>query len=324
MSSISLPIAIVGGSGKGQLKVEGTVLVYSRKTWFFESTLLIPVESARMSEHPRFHKDLSILAFLIPVITIVLAVALVLCTRVANIEGLNREVLIVVSATAIFVIVLLELWLLFGYLMSFLFTKNSICLTFGDGNMQIEFWKTKKVARLMDSFEKVIREKQTRIQESTLKPSTEVFEIYNVNHIRSSILLSCFLCIPSLSLHVPVLLFLGLIPIGWHVFKSLRLLKHPKEYRKAVRRYRRKDWDGAILHLKSLLERAPEYVPAKLLLIEIYVRAERFNEALQMAGNIPDEYLDDSNALYLEIWRWKRVHLRRKEPMSDVEDQHCL
>ena len=178
MSSISLPIAIVGGSGKGQLKVEGTVLVYSRKTWFFESTLLIPVESARMSEHPRFHKDLSILAFLIPVITIVLAVALVLCTRVANIEGLNREVLIVVSATAIFVIVLLELWLLFGYLMSFLFTKNSICLTFGDGNMQIEFWKTKKVARLMDSFEKVIREKQTRIQESTLKPSTEVFEIY--------------------------------------------------------------------------------------------------------------------------------------------------
>ena len=162
MSSASLPIAIVGGSGRGQLRVEGSVLVYIRKTWAFESTLLIPIESVRMSEYPRFHKDLSVLAFLIPVITI--ALVLVLGAVVSNEKGLTREELIVVFATAIFVIVLLELWLLLGWLMSFLFTKNSICLTFGDGNIQIEFWKTRKVARLIDTFKEAIRERQTRIQ----------------------------------------------------------------------------------------------------------------------------------------------------------------
>jgi hypothetical protein len=258
------------------------------------------------------HRELSKLAYIIPVITILLALAVFIAVPEG---GEAREILIVVFATMIFVIVLLELVLLLGYVISFLFTRNSICLTYGDGSLVIEFWKTRKVSRLIGDFEKGIRERQDHIQESEINPLTRVFEIRNVYYIRRLILLSSSFCAPAVLLQMPVLLVLGLIPIAWYIFTTIRLMGHPKEYRKAIQRYRRKDWNGAIFHLKSLLVQSPDYISAKFFLIEIYLREERFDEALEMVGSIPDEYLFDSNALYLEIWSWKRIHIRRKEPM---------
>ena len=73
MSLMSLPISVVGGVGRNYLKLEGTVLLYIQKTWFFELSLLIPIESVRISERPRLRKEMSTLALLIPVISILLA-----------------------------------------------------------------------------------------------------------------------------------------------------------------------------------------------------------------------------------------------------------
>jgi len=95
----------------------------------------------------------------------------------------------------------------------------------------------------------------------------------------------------------------------------------PKEFRQAVARFRRKDWEGAINHLKSLLERLPDYVPATLFLVETYVRAQMFDEALIAADQIPKEYMDDTNAIHLGIWKWKRIHIRRKELTMGVDEQ---
>jgi hypothetical protein len=72
MSSTELPIKRIGGSGRANLKLEGTVLIYNEKHWCYETTLLIPVETIETSECSRFYKDLVILAIVVPVIAILL------------------------------------------------------------------------------------------------------------------------------------------------------------------------------------------------------------------------------------------------------------
>jgi len=317
MNSTFLTVRSVGGSGRSGLKLEGTLLIYRRKNWCFESTLLIPVESVRISEHPRFYRDMAVLAVVIPLVTVVLAVSASVYAFYKR--GMDEGALIIIIATAMLVTLLLEAGLLFSLLTNFLFTKKSLCLTAGSGDIHIEFWKTRKITKRWDDFEHQIKEKQSQVQESFVRPSEEVFEIRHVNRIRRLFLISCAFCAPSVLFNKPVLLVLGLVPIGWYFWKATLLMGRPKEFRKAVARFRRRDWEGAINHLKSLLERLPEYVPAMLFLVETYVRAEMFDDALNLADRIPKEYLDDGNKIQLEIWKWKRIHMRRRELTEEVD-----
>ena len=310
MGSTFLPIKRIDGSGRSCLKLEGTLLIYNHKDWCFDSTLLIPVESVQISEHSRFYRDMAILAVVLPLIMIIITVLLSVYALYEG--GIDKESLIILIATSVLVTLLLELGLLFALLTNFLFTKKSVCLTAGRGDIHIEFWKTRKISKQIEDFERRIEEKQAQVQESFVCPSKEVFEICHVNRIRRLFLISCAFCAPAVLFNKPVLLVLGLLPIGWYFWKATWLMSRPKEFRKAVARFRRKDWEGAINHLKSLLEHLPEYVPAMLFLVETYVRAEMFDDALVAADQIPKEYLNDNNAIHLEIWKWKRIHMRRR------------
>ena len=317
MASKFLTVRNVGESGRSDLKLEGTILVCRHKNWCLESTLLIPVESVRMSEHPRFYWDMVVLAVVVPLITIVFGVsASVYCFYK---EGMDNRALIIIFATAMLVTLLLELGLLFALLTNFLFTKKSVCITAGRGDIYIEFWKTRKITKRLDDLERQIKEKQALLQESLVNHSEEVFEILQVNRISRLFIISCAFCIPAIFFQKPVLLVLGLLPIGWYFWKATWLMSRPKEFRKAVARFRHKDWEGAISHLKSLLERFPDYVPAMLFLVETYIRAEMFDEGLSIADQIPKEYLDDGSEIQLEIWKWKRIHMRRKELTEEAD-----
>ena len=302
------------------MKLEGTVLIYYEKHWCYETTLLIPVETIEMSECSRFYRDLVILSIVVPIIAIIFSI--VLYFFVLKGEDELEGTLTILFGTTLLVIILLELGLLVGLLMNFLFTKQTICLTTGRSGVEIEFWKERKTAQRIDDFLGQIKKQQALVEETQARHSEDVFEISDVNQIRRLIPISCLLCMPSLIIKNSFLLLLALIPTALYIWNNvIKLRRHPKEFRQAIASYKRKDWQGAIDHLKNLLEHLPEYIPAMFMLVETYVRAEQFDKAIDITTQIPEKYLDESNTLHLQIWKLKRVHLRRREHNLRTDEQ---
>jgi tetratricopeptide (TPR) repeat protein len=159
-----------------------------------------------------------------------------------------------------------------------------------------------------------IKEQQALVKETQTHHSEDIYEISDVNQMRRLIPISYLFCLPAVILQKPFLLLLALIPMALYIWNNvIKLRQHPKEFRQALASYQRKDWETAIEHLKKLLEYSPEYIPAMFMLAETYVRAEQFDKAISITAQIPEEYLDERNSLHLKIWKFKRVHLRRKE-----------
>jgi tetratricopeptide (TPR) repeat protein len=299
--------------------LEGTIVVINQKFWCVESTFLIPVEAIQISERNYFRRHLKILSILIPVITSLLGLVAYLSVPVEKWE--NGDWILMVAAVLLLVIVL-ELVLLCALLLQFLFTQKTICLTNEKSDFKIEFWKTKRASRQIDNFLKQLKEAQARVSDSAVRPSEEVFEIKDVNHVRRLIPLTLLFCLPSLMLELPALLVLASLPTAWYLYHHwFRLLQHPKLFRQAICAYRRRNWQRALDLLKILLQDYPDYLPGLLLLAEVLVRLERFDEALRVAATIPQEYLNEKSVMYSEIWKWKRISLRRIETKTqNLED----
>ncbi len=312
MPSIKLPIKTIGGSGRANLKLEGTVLIYNEKHWCYETTLLIPVETIETSECSRFYKDLAILALVVPII----ATAIGLFGYFYALRGKDElgGTLIILFGTIFLVTILLEIGLLFGLIMNFLFTKKTIRLTTTNNSVNIEFWKERKIAKRIDDLLQKVKEQQALLKETQAHNSEDIYEISDTNQRRRLIPISCLFCLPAVILKKPFLLLLALIPIVLYIWRNvIKLRQHPKEFRHAIVRYKHKDWQGTIEHLKNLLEYSPEYIPAMFMLAATYVRSEQFDEAINITAQIPEEYLDERNDLHTTIWKFKRINLRRKE-----------
>jgi tetratricopeptide (TPR) repeat protein len=312
MSSIRIPIKRVGGFGRAHLKLEGTVLIFNEKHWCYETTLLIPIETIETSELSRFYKDLVILAIAVPIIAI--TIGLFGYFFALRSEDELEGILIILFGTVLLVTILFEIGLLFGFIMNFLFTKKTICLTTNNNAVEIEFWKKRKTAKRIDDLLCQIKEQQALVKGNQVHQFEDVFEISDINQIPSLFLKSCFFCVPAVIIEKPFLLFLAIIPTVLYIWNNvIQLRRHPKQFRSALKSYRRKDWQKAIEHLKNLLEYSPEYIPAIFMLAETYVRDEQFDKAISLTSQIPEEYLDERNTLHTQIWKFKRVHLRRKE-----------
>ncbi len=302
------------------MKLEGTILIYNEKHWCYETTLLIPIETIEISERSRFYRDLAILAIAVPIIATIFGFFMYLF--VLRGEDELGGTLTILFWTALVVIILLEIGLLFGLLMNFLFTKKTICLTTSNSGVEIEFWKERKNVKRIDDLLQQIKVQQALIKETQTHHSQDVYEISDSNQIPRLLSISCFFCIPAVMLNKPLLLLLVLIPIALYIWRNvIKLRQHPKEFRQAFASYKRKDWQGTIEHLKNLLEYSPEYTPAMFMLAQTYIRSEQFDEAINITAQIPEEYLDERNDLHLYIWKLKRVHLRRKDNIRNDKQE---
>lgn len=307
MTSECLKIKRIGGSGRVFLKLEGTVLVCNQKNWVFESKLMIPVELIYISEQPRFYKDLLTLVVLIPLLPLLL-IAYMFFRGEVNFNE-TKEMLFPVIG----VIVLLEFGMLFALIFNFLFTKKTVCLWIIDTSTKIEFWKKRKNIKHINLFLDELKQKQQEVEDNIDCQPGHAFEIRNVNHFGRAICLCFVFCIPSLIFEKPILLFLGLIPIARYLYTSLALMKQPKELRQAIKNRRRKKWDKALELLLHLYEQRPEYTPAIYLIIDTYLCSEKYDEALSFISKVPEHCFQDINTLSLNIWKWKRIHMRRIE-----------
>jgi len=101
----------------------------------------------------------------------------------------------------------------------------------------------------------------------------------------------------------------------------MEFIRQPKEYRKALKSYFNKEWDQAINLLKNLRVKIPKYLPAHILLVNVYIRANRFDEALKVASGLPDEYIDVVQDIQTDTWLSKRIYERRKDNLKEVNEE---
>jgi hypothetical protein len=307
MSTEHIKIRRIGESGNAYLKLEGTVLLVNQKNWFSEFKLMIPIESIHISEHARFYKDLLTLVLLIPLLPFVVFMFMYLLGEI-TLNGIQENLNVIILVIAIF-----EFWMLFALVFNFLFTKKTVRLSIANPPIDIEFWKKRRDAKRIDFFLNQIKQKQLQFHDDSKNQPVKVFEISNTNPLGRLFGLWMLFCLPAVILQKYALLCLSLIPIAGYFYSSFKIMKQPNEFRQALKKIRHKKWDKAIELLKHLHEELPEYIPAIYLLIYTYIDAEKFDEALNFVDTVPENYFPDSNAIRLNLWKWKRINIRRIE-----------
>ena len=307
MTSESVKVKMIGGHGRSSLKLEGTVLILNQKHWVSESKLMIPIESIYVSEHPQFYKDLFIVALIILLLPLIMLSYMFFSGQV-SLKELKGDYIVIVGVIAI-----LEFFVLFALVFNFLFTKKTVRLAIPDSGFKIEFWKKRINTKRIDSFLEQLKQKQLQLENIGENKAGRVFEIRNAKPLGILFLRCILFCLPAVIFLKYKLLLLALIPIALYLNESLKIMKQPKEFRQALKYFRHKKWDEATNLLLHLHEQFPDYAPAMFLLLDTYIHAERFDDALTFSNKIPEEYLSDSNALNLHLWQWKRINMRRNE-----------
>jgi hypothetical protein len=311
MSLENIKIRRIGEKGNACLKLEGTVLIFNQKNRISESKLLIPIELINISEkNTRFYKDLLTVSLII----ILLPMGIIAFGSIwgnININEVAKDAFPLIG-----VIILLEFFMLFALIFNFLFTKKTVCLTIANSPIKIEFWKKRRDSKRIDLLLNQIRQKQNQFENNNNVEGqpVQVFGTRNVNPLGRLFGLWILFCLPAVIFQKYFLLYLSLIPIAGYFYSSFKVMKQPKEFRQALKNIRHKKWDKAIELLKHLHEHLPEYIPAIYLLIDTYIYAERFDEALSFVDTVPEKYFKDSNAVHLYLWKWKRINSRRVEP----------
>jgi len=307
-----LRIRPIGGPKRSCLELEGTVLIYNAKTWVRETSLWIPVELISISENIRFRASrliASLLSLLIPVLT-----GAILHGIFFDLADIDSEYRFGATIITILFIILLMGFVSFVVLLTrFFFRVKTICMTITPESSVIEFWKEKKNAREISDFVNQIRERQKSIHELFNYTAKHVAKFSDIRPIRRLICLIFLFSVPALIIEKFILLLLCVIPFAWFVYNLAQEKLRPKEYRQALRYYKKRRWQDAIYVLRELQGRLPQYMPGYLLLANVYVRTNEFDEAIRTASQLPDEYQDISQDLHNEIWKVKRLYQRRKE-----------
>ena len=307
MTSETLKIKRVGEHGRHFLRLEGTILIYNQKNWASESKLMIPIELIYISEHPRFYKNLLTIALIILVFPIIMIIITLFY------EGIKSSEVEELIFAAIGVTLLLELGLAIPLIFNFLFAKKTVRLSVADSGFFVEFWKIRTHIKRINSFIEKLQQKQQQLEEDIYHRPGKPFEIRKVNP-KVVLFFRCILfCLPSVIFQKLFFLPLALIPIAQYMRIWFQIIKQPKEFRLALNYFRRKQWDEAIELLMNLHKQYPDYAPAMFLLLDTYIHAERFDDALTFSNEIPQNYLRDSNALNLHLWQLKRMNMRRHD-----------
>lgn len=90
------------------------------------------------------------------------------------------------------------------------------------------------------------------------------------------------------------------------------LLKYPYKYRKALNCFENYNYNKALKLIKELIRQKPNYIPAKLLQIQLLMRIDFYYEANNVLKEIFFEIdLNEFEALQYDIWMRERIWRRK-------------
>lgn len=310
MSSIILPIKQVSGPKKSSLILEGTILIYNERRWASKGNLQIPVELISVSENSRFDGGRLIMALLCLVMPLLLVA---IFAGIMYSPGLDRE-----NTSSQFLPLFYGLPLIIGFIsfcimfIRFFFKQKTVMLTIAPTGTVIEFWQEPKLSGMIGEFLKQLKERQNEVVERIPFPAKQAVGASNEHPIRKLCILVFLFCLPALMTEIPQLLFLGLLPIARYFYTLLQRRAQPREYRQALASYERKRWEEAETTLRLLLKRIPDHASSLVLLTDICILNNRFDEALKFISRLSSEYEETTRNMQETIWRFKRIYERRK------------
>jgi hypothetical protein len=334
LESVYLPICKVDNVRHAYLGLEGTILLFGQRQAATDSELQIPVELVTISEVARFKGRrliAALLCLLLPIMLFGLAYGVVFGVRGTQDVEVTAGFVILTCA---FLCVLLVGLVVFSVLLVLFFCKvRTVRLSInpappersGDGSEAdsagpgrrpadntIEFYKHRKQAVEIDDFLAQIRQRQALVNESLAAPAKRPVGFTKEHSVMPKLAAFLWLSVlPAVITGKPSLLILPLGVLAWFAYQQVQYRRQPREYRQAVRSYLRGDLDGAIEALQGLRGRLADYIPAYFFLAEVFTRAGRFDEALDLAAILADDYPDVARQMQDDIWLFKRIHQRR-------------
>ena len=312
MEDIALRIHQTRTNDPSYISLEETVLIFEEKNNLIDIEKQIPIELITIFENKRFKGSRLIKAFLIPLVTILLFVLSHFALDPLKLpeESIYNNIFLIVGFSLFFLSMIVGLTYFIGF---FIRAKTVIFVISPEESSEesiIEFWKPKKDFYRIDELIDQIEQRLSSI-EIPLKHTAESYMPVSKHSYITEIICTLFLfSIPTLITENPYLFSLVLLPVIWFTYKGVQYVRQPKEYREAMSFYNRKDWDSSISLLKIFIEYHPEYLPAYTLLVDIYIRTKQFDDALETVADLPDEYYDLIENMYVCIWRCKRINER--------------
>jgi len=311
-----LTIHQINGVKNSYLSLEGTILIFHEEKGyrrFIQSDLQIPVELISVYEISRFRGGyliMSLLSLLVPLLTAGILYGIVFDAMKVDNESIYGGLFVVTM-----LIILLTGFIVFWvFLIKFFIKRKTVRLVIAPDGVIIEFWKEQKYLTKIDELLSQIAQRKALVEETLLQPAKKIVGFFEERSMLPKFFFLIYLfSLPAVITRKLSLTYLILLPIVWLLYHKIKFKRQPEEYRKALKSCYNKEWDEAINFLKNLQRRLPEYLPAYTLLANVYTRANRFDEALEVASQLPDEYIDLAQDIQTNVWLFKRIYERRKD-----------
>lgn len=310
--SEEIRIRPVSGPSKAWLKLQGSVLTYRQPSWTGEKTVDIPVELVTFQETKRFEGARlvhALLALFIPIVGGLLVMTLweYFFGRPPP-WGTEALGLVVLAGVLLFPVLLVR----------FFIRQKAALLQVAPHVPVVSFWLEKKHEDALRQLMEEVRRRKAWVTEPMERPVVATLQAVIQPPWKRMVALTFLFLLPSLFTENPWLLLLGPIPIGWYLYEVAQRAQQPREFRRALRLCRRRDWQAAQEVLIQLIQRRPAYRPARMLLIELLLWLEDFAGAAAALAGAEDEL--DAETLQTarqEILRRTKIAGRKKQTPSD-------
>ncbi len=291
------------------LCLEGTILSYQERHWTQCGIVSIPIELIHIVEGKRFNGRRLIAAFLSLLLGFAAAgISLWLLSLVSNSE-IREQYWGVIFGSC----VLCGLVCFVVFLIRFFIRQSTITLCIAPENNEIDFWVQRRNSADIYFLVQALQRRKTMVSELIEEPIIHpVLEVL-VHPWKQTAWLVFLFSIPAMIFEIKWMFLFGLIPLFLHGCFFLSSRTQPLAFRKAIKLILKGDRHGAVEAASKTIGNYPDFLPARLLKIQLLTGLEKFEEAqavLEDAGRLFDWETEEQ--IRDEIRTMSRISQRKR------------
>ena len=304
-----LRIRALNGAPHAWIALQGTILTYHERFWSREAYIDIPIELVRIASSKKLWGARLIMALL----SLLLGPAIGGAT-LGILHLVHGPVPEAVMSTCMASGALIGLTLFIIMLVLFFRKVPTVTLSVPH-DFRVEFWLHGKNKSDLAQMISELQRRQNLIAETLPHPLRSGAADVVTHPWKQTIATTALAAIPGIMTEIPWLLFLCVVPPTLHIYRSLRDLSTPRLFRQAVKQYMQQRWSEAMATARQLIAEQPDFIPAKLIYLDLLGKDGRFDESAdlvsELQGKVEPDALQTIQAdliLRERIWKRKREH----------------
>ncbi len=285
----------------------GTVLTYRGKKWRDRFSLDIPIELISFIEKKQFNGKRLISAAAI----LWIPIAVLLTVNILAFSFVEKHVLDEVAGMMMLISFFPCILYSVFNLVLFFMRQKTITIHIASDDIMFSFWLSQGNIGDIQELMQVITLRQEQVVDTISHPLGFAVEATQEMFWPFTIVLVLGILGIAEGLNFPWLSITAIIPVGYHLFL---VAKEPRLYQKAIKCMTKEKYTRAKELTHVLIQNKPEYLPAKLLLIKIFVRQEDYVGAESILSDIQNDL--DTEALHdiqEGIMLCRRLSARKRE-----------